>query len=394
MSYTRAEDVQTDVWELVGNEGWHWKSLFPYYKKSEDFEVPTQEQIAHEEGSLEVDWPTAMTSSSVFPILNETFEQLDIHYNRDSDGGKMVGFTVHPDTRTYYWPYDSRANLNIISNTQANKVIWANTTHREAIAIGVEEVIVSAGALRSPALLELSGVGNPDILRKYRIPVKVDLPTVGGNLQDQTKNALTWEGKDHLTGLATFSALPSVIQLYGNRVSADVSSASNGVVKESDLLAAFKLQYDLIFKSQGESFFSEYWPLLPFSRGSIHIQSANASQPPAINPNYFMFEQDAIAQADVAQFDRMSFPQNSSSTTWNNWVLANYRPNSHPVGTTSMFPRENGGVVSPELKVYGTKNVRVIDASVLRFQLCGHLQSTLYAVAEKASDLIKRSHTA
>jgi choline dehydrogenase-like flavoprotein len=59
-----------------------------------------------------------------------------------------------------------------------------------------------------------------------------------------------------------------------------------------------------------------------------------------------------------------------------------------------MLPRENGGVVSPELKVYGTKNVRVIDASVLPFQLCGHLQSTLYAVAEKASDLIKQRHTA
>lgn len=69
------------------------------------------------------------------------------------------------------------------------------------------------------------------------------------------------------------------------------------------------------------------------------------------------------------------------------------RTNYHPVGTASMLPRENGGVVSPELKVYGTKNVRIVDASVLPFQLCGHLTSTLYAVAEKASDLIKQSHT-
>ncbi|KAL4742755.1 hypothetical protein BDV11DRAFT_216812 [Aspergillus similis] len=475
MSYTRAEDVQIDNWELVGNKGWNWKSLFPYYKKSEGFEVPTQDQIAHgasydadyhgQNGPVKVGWPTAMTNSSVFPVLNETFEHLGIHYNRDSEGGKMVGFTVHPDTvdreanvrmdaaRAYFWPYKSRSNLDIISNTQANKIIWENTTHGEASAIGVEvtgphgvrkiyaskEVILSAGALRSPALLELSGVGNPEILRKYGIPVKVNLPTVGENLQDQTNNALTWEGKDYLTGLATFSALPSVNQLYGDKVSEvarfveanlasyskNVSKASNGVVKESDLLAAFKLQYDLIFKSQvpyaeivfapsGESFASEYWPLLPFSRGSVHIRSTNASQPPAINPNYFMFEQDATAQADVAQFIRKAFgtaplsnivgdevspgldvlPANSSSATWNDWVLANYRPNYHPVGTASMLPRENGGVVSPELKVYGTKNVRVVDASVLPFQLCGHLQSTLYAVAEKASDLIKQSHTA
>ncbi|RDW78651.1 GMC family oxidoreductase [Aspergillus mulundensis] len=475
MSYTRAEDVQIDNWEVVGNVGWNWKNLFPYYKKSEGFDVPTKDQIAHganydadyhgKNGPLKVGWPTSMTNSSVFPVLNETFEQLGVHYNHDSEGGKMVGFTVHPDTinreanvredaaRAYYWPYESRSNLKIISNTQANKIIWANTTQGEAIAIGVEvtgprgvekiyaskEVILSAGALRSPALLELSGVGNPDILHQHGVPVKINLPTVGENLQDQTNNALTWESNDHLTGLATFSALPSVNQIYGDNVSAlasyvetnlagyakNLSRASNGVVKESDLLEAFKLQYDLIFKSQvpyaeivfapsGNSFASEYWPLLPFSRGSVHIQSANASQPPAINPNYFMFEQDATAQVEVAQFIRKAFgtaplsnivgdevspsldalPANSSSSTWMNWVHENYRPNYHPVGTAGMLPREKGGVVSPELKVYGTKNVRVVDASVLPFQLCGHLTSTLYAVAEKASVLIKQSHTA
>ncbi|KAL2834369.1 hypothetical protein BDW59DRAFT_46795 [Aspergillus cavernicola] len=477
MSYTRAQNEQINNWEVVGNKGWNWQSLFPYYKKSEGFEVPTQDQTAHgaeydpkyhgKNGPLKVGWPTAMTNSSVFPVLNETFEQLGVHYNRDANGGNMVGFTVHPDTldrennvredaaRAYYWPYEARSNLKIVSNTQANRIIWANTTHghEEAVAIGIEvtgvdgketiyaskEVILSAGALRSPALLELSGIGNPDILRKHDIPVKVNIPTVGENLQDQTNNALTWESNDLLTGLATFSALPSVNQLYGDSVSAlasfvnaslasyatAVSKASHGAVKESNLLDALKLQYDLIFKSQvpyteivfapsGQSFAAEYWPLLPFSRGNVHIQSANTSQLPAINPNYFMFEQDATAQVDVAKYIRKAFgtaplsgivgdevspgvdllPRNSSDSTWNNWVLANYRPNYHPVGTASMLPREKGGVVDPELKVYGTKNVRVVDASVLPFQLCGHLTSTLYAVAEKASDLIKSSYTA
>ncbi|KAL4925455.1 GMC family oxidoreductase [Aspergillus undulatus] len=473
MSYTRAEDVQIDNWELVGNKGWNWKSLMPYYKKSEGFQVPTEDQIAHganynanyhgQHGPLKVGWPTSMTNSSVFSVLNETFESLGVHYNRDSEGGKMVGFTVHPDTldraknvredaaRAYYWPYKARSNLKVIPNTQAHKITWANNIQGEAVAAGVEvagphgvetiyaskEVILSAGSLRSPAILELSGVGNPDILEKYDIPVKVDLPTVGENLQDQTNNALTWESNDVLTGLATFSALPSVNQFYGEKAAAlasyvkanlasyakNVSIASNGVVKESDLLTAFELQYDLIFKSQvpyaelvfspsGQSFATEYWPLLPFSRGNVHIQSANTSQIPAINPRYFMFEQDAEAQVQVAQYIRKAFgtaplsgivgnevspgphllPANASTSTWTNWVKANYRGNYHPVGTASMLPRENGGVVDPELKVYGTKNVRVVDASVLPFQLCGHLVSTLFAVAEKASDLIKESH--
>ncbi|KAB8277096.1 hypothetical protein BDV30DRAFT_245470 [Aspergillus minisclerotigenes] len=463
MSYTRAED------------GWNWKNLFQYYKKSEGFQVPTKDQIAHganynasyhgRNGPLKVGWPTSMTNSSVFPVLQQTFEKLGVQYNPDSEGGKMVGFTVHPDTldremnvredaaRAYYWPYEARSNLKIISNTRADKVIWANTTQGEAVAVGVKvtnaygtetiyadkEIILSAGALRSPALLELSGVGNPTVLNKYNIPVKVNITTVGENLQDQTNNALTWEGVETLTGLATFSVLPSVNQLYGDNVTAlasyvkfqlatyakIVASASNGAVKEANLVEAFERQYDLIFNSQvpyaevvfapsGKSFSVEYWPLLPFSRGSVHIQSANASDLPAINPNYFMFGQDAEAQITVAQYIRKALgtaplsglvgdevspgldvlPASASSSTWTKWVEANYRTNYHPVGTNSMLPREKGGVVSPELKVYGTKNLRVVDASILPFQLCGHLTSTLYAVAERASDLIKEDYPA
>ncbi|KAB8207602.1 hypothetical protein BDV34DRAFT_67468 [Aspergillus parasiticus] len=475
MSYTRAEDVQIDNWEVVGNKGWNWKNLFQYYKKSEGFQVPSKDQIAHGanynasyhglNGPLKVGWPTSMTNSSVFPVLQQTFEKLGVQYNPDSEGGKMVGFTVHPDTldremnvredaaRAYYWPYEARSNLKIISNTRADKVIWANTTHGEAVAVGVEvtnaygtetiyadkEIILSAGALRSPALLELSGVGNPAVLNKHNIPVKVNITTVGENLQDQTNNALTWEGVETLTGLATFSVLPSVNQLYGDNVTAlasyvksqlvsyakTVASASNGAVKEANLLEAFKHQYDLIFNSQvpyaevvfapsGQSFSVEYWPLLPFSRGSVHIQSANASDLPVINPNYFMFGQDAEAQITVAQYIRKALgtaplsglvgdevspgldvlPASASSSTWIKWIEENYRTNYHPVGTNSMLPREKGGVVSPELKVYGTKNLRVVDASILPFQLCGHLTSTLYAVAERASDLIKESYRA
>jgi choline dehydrogenase-like flavoprotein len=405
MSYTRAEEVQIDSWEVVGNKDWNWKNLLTYYKKSEGFQVPTQDQIAHGanynasyhglNGPLKVGWPTSMTNSSVFNALKQTFEKLGVDYNPESEGGKMVGFTVHPDTldraknvredaaRAYYWPYEARSNLKIISNTRANKVVWANTTHGgDAVAVGVEvtneygteiiyadrEVILSAGALRSPALLELSGVGNPAVLGQHGIPVRVNLTTVGENLQDQTNNALSWAGVDTLTGLATFSSLPSVNQLYGDNATAmavsvksqlasyarTVAQASHGALQEANLLDAFNLQFDMIFKSQvpyteivfapsGQSFTVEYWPLLPFSRGSVHIRSANASDLPAINPNYFMFEQDAEAQMTVAKYIRKALataplsglvdeelspglevlPANASTSTWDRWIKAN-----------------------------------------------------------------------
>ncbi|CAG8422871.1 unnamed protein product [Penicillium salamii] len=473
MSYTRAQKVQIDAWERAGNKGWNWNNLFPYYLKSEQFQVPTADQAARgadyyksyhgEHGPLKVGWPKAMTNSTMLPILDETFQQLGLSYNRDVNGGSMVGLTVHPDTldreanvrhdaaRAYFWPYENRSNLKIISNTYANRILWKDDVDGDAVAIGVEvtgangvetiyaskEVIVSAGSLKSPVILELSGIGNPDVLNKYDITPKVNISSVGENLQDQTNNGLSYEGREFWLGLPTFSVLPSAEQIYGDQLSdfsskimdnlgdyaKNVSISSKGAVQESNVLDALQMQYDLVFKSHvpfaeivlipiGHSFSSEYWPLLPFSRGSVHIKSSDPSQPPAINPSYFMFQPDLEAQVDVAQYIRKAFttapldhligeefspgfehvPEDASDMTWESWIKSHYRSNFHPVGTASMLPRDKGGVVGPDLKVYGTKNVRVVDASIVPFQICGHLTSTLYAVAERASDLIKRRY--
>jgi choline dehydrogenase-like flavoprotein len=456
------------------------------------FQIPSLNQISRgadyyityhgENGPLKVGWPTEITNRTMLPMLDQTFSQLGVPFNRDVNGGSMVGLTSHPNTvnakenvredaaRAYYWPYQNRPNLKIITNTLANRIIWSNDSNSEAVAVGVEvtnshhgvetiyaskEVILSAGSLKSPVLLEVSGIGNPDILSTYNIPVKVNISTVGENLQDQTNNGLSYQGTEFWLGSPTFSVLPSANQIYGKNVTnvasyinssmaeyaKVVSNSSKGAVQEANILAAFKLQYDLIFEAQvpfaeivllpiAGSFMSEYWPLLPFSRGSIHIKSANASAPASINPNYFMFKQDLDAQVDVAKFIRKAFataplsdfvaeefapgmdnlPDTASNSQWDDWVKMNCmctknseglekvadnisdRSNFHPVGTASMLPRSRGGVVSPELRVYGTKNVRVVDASVLPFQLCGHLTSTLYAVAEKAADMIKKQY--
>lgn len=404
MAYTRAQKAQIDSWEKVGNKGWNWNNLFPYYLKSEQFQVPTPDQFARgadyypsyhgEHGPLKVGWSKAMTNSSVLPVLDETFQQLGVSYNRDINGGSMIGLTVHPDTidreenvrhdaaRAYYWPYENRSNLKIISNTYANKIIWDESSDSEAVAVGVEvtgvdgietiyatkEVILSAGSLKSPVILELSGIGNPDILKKHEIPLKVNLSSVGENLQDQTNNGISYEGNEFWLGLPTFSVLPSVEQIYGDDFSAvssavnssladyakNVSFSSNGAVLEANILAALQLQHDLVFKSHvpfaeivllpiGHTFSSEYWPLLPFSRGSIHINSADATQTPDINPNYFMFEQDLKSQVDVARYIRKAFvtpplsdlvgeelapgfehvPGDASQSTWENWVKSN-----------------------------------------------------------------------
>ncbi|KAJ4396629.1 hypothetical protein N0V93_000850 [Gnomoniopsis smithogilvyi] len=476
MAYTRAESTQIDAWETLGNSGWNWESLWPYYLKSETFQVPDAEitastHIAYDLAYHGTDGPlyTAFSSSntnSSYPIsMNNTYKALGVQWNADGTNGSMVGFGPYAKTlnqdlnirwdaaRAYYYPYQNRTNLKVLLNTAANKLTWAGT-NGTATANGVEvtssngttsvvkankEVILSAGALVSPLLLELSGVGNPSILSQYGIETVVDLPTVGENLQDQINNELVYNPPSNFTasydgGGAQFVAYPTANHVFGGDAAAGaslksqlsayaeaVASASGNVTKASDLQEFFEMQYDLIFGPQevpyaeiliyisAEAWGAQYWGLLPFSRGSIHIGQADSTKNAVINPNYFMLDYDLELQVQTAKFIREVFatepfaavagtestpgldvvPQDADMTTWKSWATSGYRSNFHPVATAAMMPREKGGVVDAELKVYGTSNVRVVDASVLPFQVCGHLVSTLYAVAERASDIIK-----
>lgn len=200
MAYTRAQDVQIDAWNNIGNSGWTWKNLLPYYLKSESFQVPTPAQydaganyVASyngKSGPLLVGWTYDMQNSSIHTSLNETYERLGINYLPDVNGGKMHGYSMFPRTvnraeqlredaaRAYYYPFTSRPNLSVMLNTAGNRIVWDSSVSSgsPAVATGIEvthsdgttetvtankEVILSAGSLISPAILERSGVGNP-----------------------------------------------------------------------------------------------------------------------------------------------------------------------------------------------------------------------------------------
>lgn len=149
---------------------------------------------------------------------------------------------------------------------------------------------------------------------------------------------------------------------------------------------------------------------MPFSRGSIHIQSYDPEVPPMIDSKFFQPGIDSQLQVQAARYLRKVFtdtqalggivvlevqpgldivPDDADDETWLAWLKKDYRSAYHPVGTNITLPREIGGVTSPRCKVYGTKNVRVVDASIFTFQTNGHTSSTVYAVAERCSDLIK-----
>lgn len=198
MTYVRAQKPQIDSWETIGNEGWSWDDLLPYYKKSENFTIPTPaETLAGASydasyhgrgGPLSVGYSYDLLNGSFHSIVQDTWANLGIPLNNDSNGGDVRGFSVWPSTldsatniredaaRAYYYPIKNRTNLHIFLNTAANKIEWGDSVSGKAVAKGVQitrsngsveilkaskEVIVSAGSLRTPAILELSGIGNP-----------------------------------------------------------------------------------------------------------------------------------------------------------------------------------------------------------------------------------------
>ncbi|CAG8947445.1 unnamed protein product [Penicillium salamii] len=473
MVYLRAQTAQIDAWEAAGNKGWNWKNLFPYFKKGEQFQSPekysfldgsgvTYDPAYHGfNGPLKVGWSSTQLNDGLAQKMNTTYQNLDVpvQFNKDPNGGDMIGYSLYPKTvdselniredaaRAYYYPYQNRTNLHVWLNTHANKLTWKDG--KDVTADGVEvtlsngsttvvkasrEVILAAGALKSPVLLELSGVGNPDILSKYGIDTKLNIPTVGENLQDQMNNGLQFDAKTSYNKSADYVSYPSAAQLFSNHTAvgnellrrlpayaAKVASANGNITKARDLQRFFKIQWDLIFKAgipvaeillepSGTTYDTEYWGSVPFSRGNVHLSSADPTVAATIDPKYFMLDFDLHAQVEAARFIREIFktepfasmsgaetsPGLSSVAAtagdegWSDFIKQNYRSNFHPISTVAMLPKEVGGVVDTSLKVYGTSNVRVVDASVIPFQVCGHLQSTIYAVAERAADIIKK----
>ena len=280
---------------------------------------------------------------------------------------------------------------------------------------------------------------SPSILSKYSIPVKVSLPGVGENLHDQINNAMSYSnaGNPQYSGERGYAGYVNATDLFGSQTASVASAvqaalpsyaaaqaaANNNATSAADLLAIFQIQHRLLFTNQvpaaelifypnGNALGAEFWALLPFARGSVHVSGASIASAPIIDPKYFLHAWDAQAQVASAKYIRRLFgaaplktlvageqspgtgsvAANANDDAWAGWLKANFRSNYHLLSTAIMMPRAKGGVVDPRLKVYGTTNVRVVDASVVPLQLCGHLMSTLYAVAERAADLIKADH--
>ncbi|EFY92054.1 GMC oxidoreductase [Metarhizium acridum CQMa 102] len=470
MTYIRGDKAQFDEWEQFGNPGWNWDTMPEYYKKVETIFPPAPAQIqvgasieprCHGTSSeLHVAFNPALENGPLYDTHRDSWAVMKEGVNKDVNRGTTKGFSVCPQTldprenkrwdsaTAFYWPIQSRQNLKHLNGT-VSKLPWKNTNAVSgAQAAGVEylgpdgkrrtakvgkEVIISAGALRTPLVLEHSGIGNPHLLKQKGIEVVVDLPAVGENMIDQALSSLFYTTNINIKGYTLYSTFVTAADIYGSTIdkvakdteaklgkqARQLAQASHGGLNASALERILKIQHNVIFNkhatlaeilstAQGDKIGTSYWDLMPFGRGSVHMRSIDDVDSPVIDSRYFYIDFDLATQVEsgkvgvefwtsspvkkiiMGQFapNATVLPPGTTDEQWKEFLADSSSSNSPAIGTASMMSRELGGVVDSKLKVYGTKNVRVVDASVLPMQVSGHLTATVYAVADRASDII------
>jgi choline dehydrogenase-like flavoprotein len=501
--------AEIDAWGALGNQGWSWKDLEPYYRRSQRFIKPSDDLSAllgtshytpsnyGDSGPITVSFYKA--SSELNRAWLEAFELRE--HRMDSDplsGDAMGGFTnlasVDPEsvtrcysTNAYYLPSSARQNLFVLTEACAQKIQFepsqlamgkltadrVSFIHggRELVVTARREVILCAGTIQSPQILELSGIGSRYILESCDIPVLIENPNVGENLQDHALLPLCYEVADtrasldalrdpgvlsqavseyasnktgpFATGVVASAFVPLTPLLSGS-VKIDVRKALSGDEIQEDVSPGIQEQYTLLrkklldpkeatsqlmllpFQVHGASAQDQqelfkpsspgsYLTLTahvarPFSRGYVHIQTSDPSDHPLIDPQYLSHPMDveilchqfqnlqALAKTEPIASKLVhcgrtippNLPSSPSLDTMRTLIKENLTTQYHPIGTCAMQPREKGGVVDSGLKVYGTSNLRIVDASVFPLHMRGNIQSTVYAVAEYASDIIRR----
>ncbi|EJC99456.1 alcohol oxidase [Fomitiporia mediterranea MF3/22] len=490
---TRGMKEQYDAFsKLLSNEDasmeWNFDSLFSYMKKSEGFTRPDEEQRAKGadsidayhgfDGPVQVAFPQEMFSGPAQPAFIEAVRNItSIAHCRDANGGNSncVSYMPHSinpkddDHRSssamaYLTPVENEStNWLTLVNHQVTKVLLSgsapniratgvqfknsNNTGDTYTVNARQEIILSAGAIGSPQLLQLSGIGDPSILQPLGIEVKVDLPAVGRNFQDRTFGSLAHSTQPSFDrggrGPSNAIAFTSLHELFsegaGSNGSVTVeevakylldrypswaqSQAANGLNADA-LTTIFGIQADLIVNSHSpiyELFFDvgassgisiNMWQLLPFSRGTISINDTSVFTKPEVTVNYFNVDFDLAVQTAGSRLARRVLnhtafvsissgeinpgtsvvPDDGNGGTddaWYSWIQDGFGAVHHMIGSAAMMRRDLGGVVDGKLRVYDTVNLRVVDASVLPLHISAHPSETLYGVAEKAADIIK-----
>jgi len=430
MIYIRGNPRDYDHWHSLGNAGWSFADVLPYFKKAENHQRGASEYRA-------VGGPLNVTDlRSINPLSRAFVEagvELGLPWNSDFNGAEQQGVGFYQVTQkrgkrqsavgSYLKPAHSRPNLTVRTHAQATRVLFEKMraigvafihNGRPDRASATREVILSGGTVNSPHLLMLSGVGPAEHLKLLGIPVVVDLPGVGGNLQDHMIVAVAYECTQpvSLANAETFANLLRYFLFRKGPLTSNVAEAGGFVKTRPDLDAPdLQLTFGPVYyldhgftRPEGHGFTLGPTQLRPQSRGSITLRSADPFEPPAIQPNYLASDMDLQVFAEgirlcrrLAQtkaFHRFRGkelypgPSAQSDEAISEYLRQGLETLYHPVGTCKMG-RDAMAVVDERLRVRGVEGLRVVDASIMPTITSGNTNVPTIMIAEKAADLIR-----
>ena len=440
MVYTRGNARDYDGWAALGNPGWAYADVLPFFKRSEHNECFGGNDFRGVGGPLNVSY---LRSPSV---LNDAFEQAcqsqGIPLTEDYNGATQHGVGRAQVTqkngercsaaKAYLAPHTGRSNLTVISKAHATKVLMQG---RRAVGVAYRqgaqtlevkagrEVILAGGAYGSPQLLMLSGIGPAGHLKERGIEPLHDLPGVGQNLQDHVTTVLIYRSPrtDAALGVSLTGAwamLKSVFEWRRRRtgwITSNISETQAFISTEGrpahpdiQLALCTGMIDDHSRKMHAGHGYTLHVTLMrPQSRGSVQLQSANPLDAPLIDPAFFRDPadmtvlargvqqgHDIMADAALAPFrGPMLYPLARNDPARMAQFLRRHSDTEyHPVGTCKMGPSTDPmAVVDHTLRVHGLQGLRVVDASIMPRQVSGNTNAPTMMIAEKAAEMIRQS---
>jgi len=432
MVYVRGRPADYDGWRQMGCDGWAWRDVLPYFKRSEDFERGA-DAFHGAGGPLPV--RTGPSRNPLFDAFIAAGEAAGWPRNSDFNGAALEGFGRFHFTlrggqrwsaaRAYLTPVLARPNLTVESHAHVTRILFEGQRARGIAfrqrgqmreAQAAREVILCAGAVQTPQLLMLSGIGDGAMLSRHGIAVVADLKGVGQGLQDHLGISVQHEATKPVTlysqrGLAVLaSGLRYLLTRSGPAASPGLEAGA--FIKSRPDLDGPDLQFHFIIAlvtdhtrkvPDRHGFTVHLSHLTPQSRGFVALASADPLAPPVIQPDYLAAEEARRALRAAVRAARKVFAQApfdpyrgpelmpgadvQSDAALDRFIAHTAETIYHPAGTARMG-RGDDAVVDPALRVHGVEGLRVADASVMPVLVSGNTNAATIMIAEKAADLV------
>ena len=436
--YVRGHSRDYDAWRQLGNEGWSWDDVLPYFKKAERWKGPP-DALRGDSGPLET--APGRYENPLYDAFLEAGRALGFPVIADYNGADGHGFARTQFTHThrsvercssaraYLHPVRRRANLVVRTGSRVLRLIFEGRSARgvayrrrgrEAIARVAREVILAAGAYQSPQILMLSGIGDADALARHGIRSVAHLPGVGRDLQDHFGSCIEYACTQPITyyryrnlfrrGAAFLRYLvfrDGPLAVFPINVQAFLKTdpgLERPDIKLSFFPAATNPNDEPDLMPRHHAYRITWQVLRPESRGWVALRSADPLAAPRIFSNYLGAESDRVlnrrafrlarlihAQVAFEPFrgaETLPGPGCASDADIDAYMSRVSFPHYHPVGTCRMG-RDAGAVVDARLRVHGIEGLRVADASIMPRLISGNTNAPTIMIGEKASDLIR-----